>query len=86
MSLWTGQYQHSALNTTRKQYFVIKNKPPFSRHEIAEIAGVVSISCYNGQDKEKHVVLFKKESCPSEEELKKRRLGEVSFVHLRSEI
>ncbi|KAL5254854.1 hypothetical protein ACHWQZ_G014333 [Mnemiopsis leidyi] len=46
------------------------------QHEIAEIAGVISISCYNGQNKEKHVVLFKKESCPGEEELKKRRLGE----------
>lgn len=46
------------------------------QHEIAEIAGVISVSCYNGQSTEKHVVLFKKDSCPGEEELKKRRLGE----------
>jgi len=46
------------------------------QHEIAEIAGVISVSCYNGQSTEKHVVLFKKDSCPNEEELKKRRLGE----------
>jgi hypothetical protein len=50
------------------------------RHEIAEIAGVISISCYNGQGTEKHVVLFKRDNCPSEEELKRRRLGEVSSV------
>ena len=48
------------------------------RHEIAEIAGVISVSCYNGQSTEKHVVLFRRDSCPGEEELKKRRLGEVS--------
>ena len=51
------------------------------RHEIAEIAGVISVSCYNGQSTEKHVVLFKKDSCPGEEELKKRRLGEVNDNH-----
>jgi len=47
------------------------------QHEIAEIAGVISVSCYNGQSTEKHVVLFRRDSCPGEEELKKRRLGEM---------
>lgn len=46
------------------------------QHEMAEVTGLISVSCNNGPTKEKYVTIFKKENCPSEEEMKKRRLGE----------
>lgn len=65
----TGPLTELAFSPTDKEWRAIQ-------HEVGEIGGLITVSCYNGPDKDKHVTLFKKESCPSEEELKKRRLGE----------
>ena len=44
---------------------------------MAEMSGLMSVSCDNGSSQEKHVTIFKKDSFPGEEEIKKRRLGAV---------
>eukprot|EP00116_Pleurobrachia_bachei_P010859 sb/3471121/ len=72
----------------RVDEFVKTSEPEFSfdpaereiralQHEVAETAGLISVSCYNGEKSEKHVTVFKKEHCPSDEEIKRRRFGEL---------
>ena len=46
------------------------------RHEVAEVAGLLSFS-FGTEGQDRHTVLFRKEAPPSEEELQALRNGEV---------